>query len=406
MKNLLKNKRVMLLADQALVSGSQLLLMLLAAKVLGSEKFGEFAYLWLWLLLGQLVIQSTIMATLNVVSQQKLGDHYLYIGVISVAFAVTICSLLAVVSFMEIGQFGEIDNANIQSFIFFLFTHIIFWYLRRTRIIEKQFMLVVFSDAWVFGGRVLFLVCPAFDGGLSGLFFSYALLNVAIVIVFSRYICFDFKYESFLFSLNKFYKISIWSFPASLVEWINSNFLSLVVAETHGLDAVGTIRLAQTFIGVSNVLLQYFDNIIPISAARGYVNEGRLWLYEYIRTSINKVAVSVFLSGLLGAAAAYFLIPILYGGNYADSVYICFLYVIVHLIVGVKFVYDLGLKTIEKTSSIFWSNIYGLLFTITIGIFLIFSYGVYGVVLSMIASQCISLIKQRLYFANEIKNVR
>jgi O-antigen/teichoic acid export membrane protein len=402
----LKTKRSILLIDQVFLSGSQLILMLTAAKIMGIDKFGEFSYLWLLLLLGQMISQSTIMATLNIVSQNKEGNPYLYVGIINLSFVVVFCFLLYFFSSTGIGQLGKIDDKILISFIFFTFSHLIFWYFRRTRIIAANFLLIFFTDVFVFGSRVIFVLVPFFIDNISYLFFAYGSLNIIAIFVLSSFLRFEFNKGQFLLVIKRFYNISIWNFPAATAEWTNSNFLVIIVAETHGLAAVGVLRLAQTFMGVSNVLLQYFDNVIPISAAKGYVKNGAGWLDNYIKISIKKVALSIIVLGSLGAIASLFIILNFYDSGYSDAVILSFLYVAVYFVVGVKYVYDCGLKTIERTRPIFLGNIFGLFCTITVGLGIIFFFGVFGVVISMFISQGISMLTQRIYFYKELNNAK
>jgi O-antigen/teichoic acid export membrane protein len=60
--------------------------------------------------------------------------------------------------------------------------------------------------------------------------------------------------------LQYHFKEGKWLFSASIVQWFSSNFFTLVAGIYLGINALGALRLVQSFFGAINVILQTVEN--------------------------------------------------------------------------------------------------------------------------------------------------
>ena len=106
--------------------------------------------------------------------------------------------------------------------------------------------------------------------------------------------------------------LAAWQF-----QWVGSQGVLVVGAGLIGAHAAGGVRAAQNIIGPVNLLFQAMENVVPINAARRYAAGGLPGLSAYLwRTT---AAGSVLLLPLLGALALWSLplTRVLYGERYA-----------------------------------------------------------------------------------------
>jgi O-antigen/teichoic acid export membrane protein len=112
----------------------------------------------------------------------------------------------------------------------------------------------------------IFLLVFPFIGYQESLKLEKSLLMIGIVNIIASLPGIFFFLRNAEFSLqNKellqyHFKEGKWLFSASIVQWFSSNFFTLVAGIYLGINALGALRLVQSFFGAVNVILQTVEN--------------------------------------------------------------------------------------------------------------------------------------------------
>ena len=161
--------------------------------------------------------------------------------------------------------------------------------------------------------------------------------------------------------------------------------------------------MAQNIVGITHVLFLAMENIIPAKASRAQQNGGNPMLFRYLmKFTFQMGAITFTLLGLITIFSNQ-IISCFYGPSYMEYQNIligfCLLYVVVFL--GYPFRY--AIRTLEKTRLIFISFIVSSVFSIAVAYPVIKSFGLYGVVGGLMATQLITLFIYMWALRKEVK---
>ena len=119
-KNILLNNRMLVLADQAVFSGSSFLATILLARVLGPENFGIYAAIMLFVYMMVSVLNAQIIQPLQVTYAKidNKGEYtsfafFAQLGLI--AITILISFIIFQLDFESIKQYNQLKNAILIS---------------------------------------------------------------------------------------------------------------------------------------------------------------------------------------------------------------------------------------------------------------------------------------------------
>jgi O-antigen/teichoic acid export membrane protein len=160
-------------------------------------------------------------------------------------------------------------NANLSAIIIFISAYLFQDFLRKILLAIDLIRLVVVMDS-------IFLLVFPFIGYQESLKLEKSLLMIGIVNIIASLPGIFFFLRNAEFSLqNKellqyHFKEGKWLFSASIVQWFSSNFFTLVAGIYLGINALGALRLVQSFFGAVNVILQTVENYYLPKTAQLY----------------------------------------------------------------------------------------------------------------------------------------
>ena len=76
-----------------------------------------------------------------------------------------------------------------------------------------------------------------------------------------------------------------WLAASKAMEWASGSLFLVAAGVLLGAGAVGALRAAQTLLGVTHILFQGLENIVPVQAAQRYHEDGLRALLRYLRRS-------------------------------------------------------------------------------------------------------------------------
>jgi O-antigen/teichoic acid export membrane protein len=394
------------LADQAMVSGVNFLVSILIAKFLGIETFGIFTLLWMSVLFVQ-SIQSAIIITpmMSIGPKQCPNERARYFGVVitqqiffSIASSIVLY-LAVILSGQFFPQWNIVEYGSLLVITVFLSQNQDF--VRRLYFIEGKVVAAFFNDAICYGGRLVVLLFFFFNKqiSLNHIFVIISgLLSVSLMFgCFTLYKpCFDYQYN--LKVIKRHWKFSKWLLAASLTQWTSGNYFIIAAGALLGPTAVGILRAVGNVIGITNILFQGLENIIPSSASRHLMGSGIVGLRAYLMKVFVYGGLAILSLATLLSIFSEQILTIIYNKEYAEYRYILVWYAVISLIAYSIIPLVIGLRTLEYTKPIFTSYFITTIFSISTANYLITSFNISGVMIGIAVNNLIMLLISYIYF--------
>jgi O-antigen/teichoic acid export membrane protein len=388
--------QLLVLLDQAVVSGVNFLVAILLARFLGVENFGIFAFSWMLVLFVSSIQLAFIIAPLftlfakhqNPANYLK-GAHTIQWGFSILTF--TIC--FAVVK----GVFIYNPALEIKGVLFSLplVAALFVWqdFYRRVNFTLKNPFRSLISDGIAYGLQPLVIL------GLN----SFNILSIhhtflAISALFAGAILFNApKLQLTLEVLNLKNTIAEnWSFSkylvgTALLQWVSGNFFIIVAGGLLGPIAIGAIRIAQNIVGVLHVLFSALENIIPIKGAEILAAHGSKKAVAYFKSMFFKGGLlTLIILGLIALTRSQ-IITLFYGDEYLQYTNVLFGFTGLYVLVFIGTIMGFVIRTFEMNQVFFWSYIVTTIFSLLCAKAMVSQMGIYGVIVGLIITQLINI---------------
>jgi O-antigen/teichoic acid export membrane protein len=294
----LLNRKAVLLADQAIFSGSSFLVTILLARILPVHEFGTYAGVVLVLYLAVSVISAFVIQPLQVTlpSVRRPQDYLafsLWAQFITTLVLVVLVSLVLMLPFEAFGPYA----ALLQPILIFAFGFLMQDYFRKRLLAADQIEQTLLADVLLMGahfGALMVLAThtePTLGTAITLLGFGYA---VPLSVILVKAVTKDRPNAHWRVYAKMHVNQGKWLFYTAVVQWWAGNFFVVASGFLLGAVALGALRLVQTVFGVLNILFQTFENyVLPQTAGKMQVSmqSGIVFLKKTSRQSILFVAV-------------------------------------------------------------------------------------------------------------------
>jgi O-antigen/teichoic acid export membrane protein len=384
------------LLDQGMVSGVNFLVGILLVRYLGLEQYGVFVLVWMMVqfILGiqnALIISPMMSIAPKIPIEERSGYYtttFVLQGVLVLFVIVTGAIYLFFLSkYKPVWLPQEAIWPMLSCFIFVLFQD----YIRRNLFSNMDGRHAFYFDIVAYGGQLslIFFVVKAYPS------FETALLVIAVSMFASIAVGFRWMKLSampdgnFILVTKRHWNTSKWLLGSTILQWLSGNYFLIVAAALLGPAIVGAIRAAQNLLGLTHILFQGLENVVPHEASLCYHERGPLALRRYL----TKVSLLLLVgTGLIATVAAIFAEPLLrlvYGNIDQSSVTAMMWYVPIYVLVAAVLPLRAGLRSLEQTRAIFVAYVVGAIFSIMTANFFIAHYAVNGVMAGILFVQII-----------------
>lgn len=278
------NRNALLLADQAIFSGSSFLVTLLLARVLTMHEFGTFAALILVLYLVVSLVSAFVVQPLQVSlpAVRRTADYLAFSLWAQAGIALALLALLSLVRIaLEVGMpYGsEAAATRIAHYtslhapvMLFSVGFLMHDYFRKRLLAENEIEQTFISDVLLLaahGGAMLLLawnteVTLPKAIHLLGIGYILPVLYMTLRSISAHYP--NMRWISYVRSHIAQGK---WLFYTAVIQWWSGNFFVIASGFLLGSAALGALRLVQTVFGVLNILFQTFENyVLPQTAGK------------------------------------------------------------------------------------------------------------------------------------------
>jgi O-antigen/teichoic acid export membrane protein len=380
------------LADQVLISASNFCVMILLARTLSVEAFGEFTLAYAVLLLAQGIQSGIVTQPHNVLGAAKQGDAYRVYTTSTAVCQLLLVLLLGLLSSIAAGAAFLMGWQSVWLFLAIV-PAVVTWqaqhFFRRLLYTEERLGSALINDLICCLGQVLAvtmlwrverltapaaLYCVSGASAIAAAFGAWQMRHS----FFHR--C--FSWEAF----RENWQYGKWLLGGKVIgEWLSSHLLTFLAAVALGTAAAGVLRAVHTVMGPTRMLAQVLDTVLPTQLARTLAEQGATTM----RASLTSVCVwaipALAVYCLVAAVAAEPLMRLLFGAEYGSQGPVLALYSLAAFIGYLTMIASAVLKARQLTHQIFVSELISLL-VMPIGLLLIPSLGIYGVLSGLIAA--------------------
>lgn len=379
------------LLDQALVSGTNFLVGILLVRYLGFEQYGQFVLVWMVVQfivsMQSALIVSPMVSIAPTVPATERGAYYDATLALQAGLTLSVAGLATIGAFLSDSYRPEwLDVGVIIPLIGCLVFVQLQDYCRRNLFSRLFSHRAFYLDILAYGAQLplIFLVIrsnPSLQNALS------VILVAMVVSVLLGYSWMESKSVPLIDTrqvLHRHWISSKWLLGAAILQWVSGNYFLIVAGAVFGPTMVGAIRAAQNLLGLTHILFQGLENIVPSEASRRYQRLGPAALSSYLSKT---VLVMLLVTGTVATLAALFSGPLLriaYGELNPDSIIAMAWYVPFYTLAAVILPLRAGLRSLEKTRPIFIAQFTCAMFSLLTAHYLINQYGIHGVMGGML----------------------
>jgi O-antigen/teichoic acid export membrane protein len=175
-----------------------------------------------------------------------------------------------------------------------------------------------------------------------------------------------------------------WMLASSLTYWSSGQLFPVLAAAFVGLDATAAIRAAQTLLGPAHIFFRFVETSLTPTAARIRAQDGREALSALLaRVAITSVAIFGLTSAFLLIVADNILARV-FGESYAGYSLLLGLVIVSYLFLIVSAILSLGLRAERKSRPIFIAGLLSAIFALTLGPLLVSLWGANGAAVGLV----------------------
>lgn len=377
-------------ADQLIFSGSNFLLTFLLARKLGISDFGLFSSVLLvtYLLVGicnAILVQPFQILSAKAFTKKSLG----FVFLASVVLILMFSALMFIIKFLPVLSLSFFKN-NTSAIIAFSAAYVFQDFLRKILLSIDRIQLVLFIDSIFLIAFPLLWLEKDLDLGKSLLIIGIANAAASFPGVWFciRNSEFGLKNASIF---HYHFTEGKWLLSASLVQWFSNNFFTLVAGIYLGVNALGALRLVQSFFGVINVVLQTLENYyLPKTAQLHYQNKKEEKKSLLLRISKGMLALGILIIGFFIFSEP--LITVLGGAKYQQYGFVIKLVSSLYIVILYSYPTRISIRILEQNKAFFVGYCISFVFSLLSFHFLLTYGGLYGAVAGLGINQVLMIL--------------
>ncbi|MCK6445174.1 MAG: hypothetical protein L6Q99_02170 [Planctomycetes bacterium] len=390
-------------ADQALVSGSNLLVTVLLVRALGLAEFGRFSLWWMALVFVQSLQQACVTTPLYSIGPKEsrsadsdyhaaaLRLEFWFLGVVACAAALLWLPVSRVIGLSPNG--GELVALAAATGARSLHD-----FLRASGFARRRTRWVFVLDVVGYGGQLVALGLFGLTGIVEAWSATAALWAIAasaglgVGVGLATFGSWRVAPGAVAACLRRHSGMARWLAPLSVSQWFTSNAYAAAAGVVLGTPAVAVLKAGQTLLGVLHVLLLAMENVVPVRAAeiaaRGAWSELEHYFARLARVGL---AATVVAAATIAAFAAP-LSELVYGHASEELSLVIRVFAVHYVIVFAVAVASIRLRTHERTRPIFVAQVLGALVSFVVARPLVDAFGLAGALTGIVAQQALVLL--------------
>jgi O-antigen/teichoic acid export membrane protein/thymidylate kinase len=378
------------LADQALISGTNFLTMVFAARGLHTHAFGTFTLAYSALLFANTFQSSLVTQPHNVLGSSRTGPAYARYTTATAISQLLISAAAACIVLCAAFVCRPLLPPAFPILLALVPT-IVAWqsqeFLRRVLYTEGRTHAAFAIDLISYGGQLVLFAWLLQVDRMTAPLALVSIAGTSAIAALVGVVCIRHSLSARpdRQALRDNWTFGRWLAGAEILNWCSSVYMyEYVAAVTVGVAASGILKACQTVFGPTRILAYFLGTLLPIRFAHTLSSGGPAAMQAQFRR-VYRVVVP--LAGVYSLAVIAFAGPILrllYGHEYAHYAGVLSLYAVAVFLWYSEMILSAAMTARQKTRYIFAGYVYGVLVALSLGWSLIRSFGPAGAVLGMI----------------------
>lgn len=376
--------------NQGMVSGGNFAITILLGRYLGPEAFGLFSLGWMAVLFVSSLQQALVITPMLSLFPGSKKNYLSGLARLQSLLAMVpmVLSLAVLLVLPAHSDFSLVRTLALPVGMASM-GHQIYDFSRKALLVQEKLRTAQRLDGIVVGlqfGLVLILIGA---GQLSPAITLYALSVVYLVpglFVFVGLLA-TASGSDFKDVIHRHWMHGRWLGAAALLQWFSGNFFILAGGALLGTTAMGAIRMAQTIVGLLNVILLGLENFVPVRAA-AILAEGDLAQMRRYLLQVGLKAAGLFFPVLLVIAlAAPTLIGIVFGPDYVQFAFVLRGFAGLYSLVIAGTILRFYFRTTGSTREIFFGYVLSTVVSLLLAGPMVSAWGLSGIVTGLVLSQ-------------------
>lgn len=185
---------------------------------------------------------------------------------------------------------------------------------------------------------------------------------------------------------------SKWLAGSTLLGFAFANLFTFAVGALLDAAAVGAMRAAFALVSITNLVVEAFGNVVPVSSSRELMSNGRSGLIAYLRKiAIYGAAAMGCLLAIIVVGAKFWL-HLFFGSEFEPYSDLIVWYAVIQSVTFLAFVIGAFYRTLESTRLIFAAYAFSALLSLAIAYPLISNFGLKGAMFGLLTGQLAQLL--------------
>lgn len=374
--------------DQAIISAANFLATLILARSISPTELGVYGVGFTALRLVRSVQEGLVIQPLNVfgpgMEEEKFKRYATSSSIIQLLLALTSAGAAAGIGWILTIQ----GNDTAGPAVFSLWFAFLWWqmqeHIRRMLYTRGKVFLATLNSAVANGVRLSVMFWWAYQDTLSGTAGLYAIgwgsLIALLPGVFSTRQAWTLKPERFLDTFKRNWSFGRWMLGGSLANWLAVEFYPVLTAGMISFAAAGAYRALQNLVAPIHLLLRATDTFLTPRAAKLFEQNGKKALGRTLR--LIYILAGIPILGILLGAVLFPepVLKLLYGETYLEYSSGIYLMAIFYALLYASWPLQSAFKAARLSRPIFIGNLAATGAMLTLGIWAILQWGVYGTI--------------------------
>lgn len=391
------HEKTLVLADQAVVSGSNFVIGILIAKAFGLADLGVYAYAWMVLMMCSSLLQNLLWVPLvNEYVKMAEGEKEAYLGKVFICHMLFSClaALLSALFILLLSgtSFFSALKPLVIALPILIFSYTLYDFARRAHLLKSNLLKVLLLDVLVNWSQVAFLVFQLWKNKavlMDTMFFCAATYLFGLLWLGTGFKQ-SIRGASHFFSvLQGQWNNTRWLLATAILQWFAGNFFLVSAGSILGPESAGIVRIAQSVVGVLNVFFIALEMYVPARSSAVYHKGGREQLTQYTLRILRLGLIVCLLFVLVVTLFSSPLLAWLYGKGYDRYAYVVAVFAAFYTIVFVGYPLRFALRAMDKSKAMFVGYVLATVFSLFFSHIMIHAWGIWGVLAGLAGTQII-----------------
>ena len=395
------------LADQSIASATNFLSGVIIGRGCAREEFGLY-------MLGFSILLFVLSAQYSLISMPYTmycprcedGEKWRYTGstliFLFLICLIVSCGLLAVDGVLSLNgwhkELKEVLWALAAAITFIMLKE----YIRQVCFALLRIRRVLLLDCFIaivqIGGLLLLFHFQITSASVAFLVIGVSCAVVSIPLLVGTRKDFEFTLPQIGSDFRRNWRLAKWMFPATLTGMFSQQIYPWLLTNFRGIAATGALAACMGVIYLANPFMVGMANYLAPKTAHGFAHGGVREMKDVIKKASAVIATAMILFCALMAIFGERFLILIYGSKYAKNGLAVLILAFGQLAQSLAMPLNYGLLAMERADVEFKSYLLALCFLFSAGLWLIKSFGIFGVAYSYLGSNMIASVYRWIVF--------